>query len=98
MEKVAQNGGGICSGSLIESQMCNDQPCQTQGKYISMCREAIAVYIMKFAEAMNFLPCRLSRCDEWVHLRQDHYAGRVRNRGNGTESEGQKYHRRGYGR
>ena len=33
VEKVAQNGGVICSGSLVETQTCNTQTCvPPQGK------------------------------------------------------------------
>ena len=51
VEQYPENGGAQCNGSLIESQMCNNQSCPSQGQYVYMCMEAI--YITTLAEPVN---------------------------------------------
>ena len=74
MVQIAQYGGSICSGSLVESQACNTQPCAgkvTEEKHFIKLFPPFTplLNIVIIETALSYLTvvdCQLSTWSEWV--------------------------------
>ena len=55
VEQNAENNGAPCTGSLIESQICNSQSCPSQGRNIYMFMEAMHITTLALRTLSFFL-------------------------------------------